>query len=131
MHALAQIVKVSLPNYLSSLPIPDSLGGWFHLSRVFGVAYVIRKNVAPRLCYYARQCQGGPAVKESEWVNKKLKKEVPKVVDSFDIEDVGDKKVFCRCWKSKKFPYCDGSHTGHNTDTGDNVGPLIIKKKDN
>ena len=39
------------------------------------------------------------------------------------------KGVFCRCWKSKKFPYCDGSHTKHNEETGDNVGPLIVKKK--
>ena len=35
---------------------------------------------------------------------------------------------FSRCWKSKKFPYCDGSHAKHNTETGDNVGPLIVKK---
>ena len=33
-----------------------------------------------------------------------------------------------RCWKSKKFPYCDGSHAKHNKETGDNTGPLIIKK---
>ena len=31
--------------------------------------------------------------------------------------------------KSKKFPYCDGSHVKHNDATSDNVGPLIIKKK--
>ncbi len=36
--------------------------------------------------------------------------------------------VFCRCWKSNKFPYCDGSHNKHNQVTGDNVGPLIVKK---
>merc|ERR1719415_312973 len=52
----------------------------------------------------------------------------PRVVDTIDIEDMGDKGVFCRCWKSKKFPYCDGSHSKHNTETGDNVGPLIVKK---
>ena len=63
-----------------------------------------------------------------------------------DIEDSG-KKVFCRCWKSKTFPYCDGSHVGvrcaavralcgtnascpaqHNQETGDNLGPLIVTK---
>ena len=33
-----------------------------------------------------------------------------------------------RCWKSKKFPYCDGAHAKHNAETGDNVGPLIVKK---
>ena len=30
---------------------------------------------------------------------------------------------------SFQFPYCDGSHRKHNQFTGDNVGPLIVKKK--
>ena len=30
------------------------------------------------------------------------KKEVEKVADSVDIEDLGEKAVFCRCWRSKK-----------------------------
>lgn len=29
-----------------------------------------------------------------------------------------------------QFPYCDGSHNKHNEECGDNVGPLIIKRKD-
>jgi len=28
-----------------------------------------------------------------------------------------------------QFPYCDGTHNKHNQETGDNVGPLVIKKK--
>nr|CAG4636685.1 EOG090X0JRY [Eubosmina coregoni] len=64
-------------------------------------------------------------------VNMKIKKDSEKVVDIFDVEDIGDKAVYCRCWKSEKFPFCDGSHTKHNTETGDNVGPLIIGKKKN
>ncbi|KAK1166401.1 CDGSH iron-sulfur domain-containing protein 1-like [Acipenser oxyrinchus oxyrinchus] len=63
-------------------------------------------------------------------VNLEIQKDNPKVVHAFDIEDLGDKAVYCRCWRSKKFPLCDGSHTKHNEDTGDNVGPLIIKKKE-
>ncbi|XP_043212639.1 CDGSH iron-sulfur domain-containing protein 1-like isoform X1 [Amphibalanus amphitrite] len=62
-------------------------------------------------------------------VNLCHKKECEKVADSVDMEDLGDKAVFCRCWRSKKFPYCDGSHNKHNKETGDNVGPLIVKKK--
>lgn len=63
-------------------------------------------------------------------VNTQVKLESPKVVDAIDIEDIaGEKGVFCRCWKSKTFPYCDGSHTEHNQKCGDNCGPLIIKKK--
>ncbi|KAJ6651244.1 hypothetical protein lerEdw1_021158 [Lerista edwardsae] len=63
-------------------------------------------------------------------VNLQIQKDNPKVVHAFDMEDLGDKAVYCRCWRSKKFPLCDGSHTKHNEDTGDNVGPLIIKRKD-
>ncbi|KAL2088624.1 hypothetical protein ACEWY4_015523 [Coilia grayii] len=63
-------------------------------------------------------------------INLTVNKVSPKVVHSFDIEDIGTKAVYCRCWRSKKFPYCDGSHAKHNEETGDNVGPLIIKKKD-
>ena len=29
---------------------------------------------------------------------------------------------------SQQFPLCNGAHVAHNTETGDNVGPLIIKK---
>ena len=61
--------------------------------------------------------------------NPGIKKEEGKVVNTIDIEDMGDKGVFCRCWKSKKFPYCDGSHNKHNEECGDNVGPLIITAK--
>merc|ERR1711962_1736772 len=62
-------------------------------------------------------------------VNRSIKKDKEKVVDSFDIEDLGDSEAFCRCWRSKKFPYCDGSHNNHNKETGDNVGPLCLSKK--
>ncbi|XP_038651601.1 CDGSH iron-sulfur domain-containing protein 1-like isoform X2 [Scyliorhinus canicula] len=61
-------------------------------------------------------------------VNKVINKDVAQVVDSFDIEDLGDKTAFCRCWRSDKFPYCDGAHVKHNLETGDNVGPLILTK---
>lgn len=63
-------------------------------------------------------------------INPSIKKDQPKVVDSLDLEDLGTKSVFCRCWRSKKFPYCDGAHTKHNNECGDNVGPLIIQRKE-
>jgi CDGSH-type Zn-finger protein len=34
----------------------------------------------------------------------------------------GERAALCRCWQSKKFPYCDGSHR----ELSDSVGPVII-----
>lgn len=63
------------------------------------------------------------------WVNKTIDKDSRKVVHTFDVEDISSRVAYCRCWKSQKFPYCDGAHGKHNRETGDNVGPLIIKKR--
>ena len=44
-------------------------------------------------------------------------------------ETVADGKTvaFCRCWQSAQFPYCDGTHKQMNAQTGDTVGPMIVK----
>lgn len=45
-------------------------------------------------------------------VNLHIQKDNPKVVHAFDMEDLGDKAVYCRCWRSKKVreekiaPFC-------------------------
>lgn len=35
-------------------------------------------------------------------LNRKIKLGCEKVADSIDIEDIGEKKSFCRCWLSEK-----------------------------
>lgn len=35
-------------------------------------------------------------------VNPHIQKDNPKVVHAFDMEDLGDKAVYYRCWRSKK-----------------------------
>jgi len=62
-------------------------------------------------------------------VNPDIEKDKAKVVNNMDIEDIGDSIAFCRCWRSKKFPLCDGSHSSHNKAMGDNVGPICLKRK--
>lgn len=47
------------------------------------------------------------------------------------VDDARPRIAFCRCWKSKRFPYCDGSHRQHNNETGDNLGPVVVIRKDN
>jgi len=148
MESVSHVVRVSLPRYLANLPVPASFGGIFRLSLgdwisltpltllVVGTSYLSyqalfgTEGVARR--YYSGPAGADSSVKKSSKmpnkVNEKIDKDSPKVVHTVEIEEIGEKKVFCRCWKSNKFPYCDGSHTKHNEETGDNVGPLIIKK---
>mmetsp|Transcript_16738 Transcript_16738/g.28383 ORF Transcript_16738/g.28383 Transcript_16738/m.28383 type:complete len:112 (-) Transcript_16738:122-457(-) len=58
--------------------------------------------------------------------NKLIDLESEKVVNNLTLAP-GEKAVVCRCWKSSKFPLCDGSHVKYNKETGDNLGPAIIQ----
>ena len=58
-------------------------------------------------------------------INLRIDLESSKVATQ-DTVCQGDKHVYCRCWHSKTFPLCDGTHMKHNKATGDNVGPLIV-----
>ena len=40
------------------------------------------------------------------------------------------KVAVCRCWQSKKFPLCDGSHRKWNEEHQDQVGPAIVVLED-
>lgn len=39
---------------------------------------------------------------------------------------INGRVAICRCWQSKKFPYCDGSHNSFNEQKNENLGPLIV-----
>ncbi|XP_017782601.1 PREDICTED: CDGSH iron-sulfur domain-containing protein 2 homolog [Nicrophorus vespilloides] len=131
MHALSSLVKSTIPNYLSGLPIPDSIGGWFKLGVRDWAALVPPTAVLAGFTYltYRAFCPHGRPV-PCKSINQNILKTNPKVVDTIDVEDIADKAVFCRCWKSKNWPYCDGAHGAHNKETGDNVGPVVIKRKE-
>ncbi|XP_073343110.1 CDGSH iron-sulfur domain-containing protein 1 [Pagrus major] len=115
-----------------SLPMPSmsALGSsGFKLSKEHLVLAVPVVVVAAAGGFLVGQYLSRRGCKKGQ-VNTSISKDSPKVVHSFDMEDIGTKAVYCRCWKSKKFPYCDGAHAKHNEETGDNVGPLIVKKRD-
>ncbi|KYM81624.1 CDGSH iron-sulfur domain-containing protein 2 like protein [Atta colombica] len=130
MEPIAHLVKVSVPNYLAGLPIPDSIGGWFRLGVRDWFALVPPTALLAGLGYmsYRAFCPRGRPAPHGR-VNLKVKKDIPKVVDTVDIEDISEKAVFCRCWRSENWPYCDGTHGRHNKECNDNVGPLIVTKK--
>ena len=105
MEAVYHYFKVQLPGYFKSLPLPKSFGGFATLTRsqwlqllpflifVFIFFYLL---VSPFLGVLFKGKKPRPHV------NKKIKKNEKKVVHTFDIEDIGDKKAFCRCWKSSE-----------------------------
>nr|CAI5832829.1 unnamed protein product [Callosobruchus analis] len=104
MQPLAHLVKVSLPEYLAGLPIPDTVGGWFRLgikewaalvpptALLAGVTYMSYRAFCPR---------GQQGCGRSSKVNLKVLKSNAKVVDTIDVEDISEKAVLCRCWRSK------------------------------
>ena len=105
MEAVYHYFKVQLPGYLKALPLPKSFTGFVTLTRsqwlqllpffifVFIFLYLL---LSPFLNPLFKGRKPRPHV------NKKVKKGEKKVVNTFDIEDIGDKKAFCRCWKSSK-----------------------------
>ncbi|XP_055499887.1 CDGSH iron-sulfur domain-containing protein 2 [Leucoraja erinacea] len=132
LDALARIVKVQLPAYLKRIPLPSSLHGFTQLTVVEWLRLLPFLGVLALLGYLAiRPFISRKKQQKDSLINLKIQKENPKVVNEINIEDLQfTKAAYCRCWRSKTFPVCDGSHKKHNDLTGDNVGPLIIKKKE-
>lgn len=140
MEAVSRVIKVQLPNYLRSLPVPSTFGGflklsgkeWRQLAPLLLTLSLFIYLVIKRLTRRSASKPTRKKTPDQDWVNKTLQKDKEKVADTIQIEDLAEKAAyhaFCRCWKSKKFPRCDGSHTKHNKETGDNVGPLVLKRK--
>ena len=106
--------QVQLPGYLRSLPLPKSIAGFSELTReewlellpfFLFLIILLYLVLSPFLNVLTRAPK-----KTRPTINRKVKKDEAKVVDSFDIEDLAkdakdakDGKVaYCRCWKSKK-----------------------------
>uniref|UniRef100_A0A7N5K1R5 CDGSH iron-sulfur domain-containing protein 2 n=1 Tax=Ailuropoda melanoleuca TaxID=9646 RepID=A0A7N5K1R5_AILME len=125
-------VKVQLPAYLKRLPVPESITGFARLTVSEWLWSLPFLGVLALLGYLAiRPFLPKKKQQKDSLINLKIQKENPKVVNEINIEDLClTKAAYCRYWRSKTFPACDGSHNRYNELTGDNVGPLILKKKE-
>jgi CDGSH-type Zn-finger protein len=132
MDIVSRFVKVSLPKYLKSLPLPDTVGGFAQLSASDIVTDAIFSTIVLFILYaVARLVVSLVRKRKPAQINFKVKKDNPKVVDLVEVEDLAEEKItYCRCWKSSKFPLCDGTHNKHNEETKDNIGPLVLKRKE-
>uniref|UniRef100_UPI00358FABA8 CDGSH iron-sulfur domain-containing protein 2A-like isoform X2 n=1 Tax=Myxine glutinosa TaxID=7769 RepID=UPI00358FABA8 len=132
MEYVSRLFRQQLPAYLKALPVPSSLVGFLTLSVAEWLRLLPFLGLMTLLGYLAF----GPLFLRRSRVrdrpiNLKIQKETAKVVNEIHVEDLREaKKCYCRCWRSKTFPVCDGSHNRHNEETGDNVGPLVIKRKE-
>lgn len=104
VHILNSTPQIQLPGYLRALPLPRTFGGFLDLTReewltllpfFITMAILFYLMVVPfaNLCFKKEK---------RPRINRKQQMDAPKVATKFDIEDLGDKKVFCRCWKSNR-----------------------------
>jgi len=131
MDVVAYLVRDAAPNYFASVPIPSSLKGFVDLSAKEWLHLATFSAVVGAGSYFAVKPYYDKYLKEPEDkpMNFDIRMDEPKVADIIDVEDLGENTSFCRCWKSKKWPFCDGSHNAHNKASGDNLGSLKVRRK--
>ncbi|THD18068.1 Zinc finger CDGSH domain-containing protein 1 [Fasciola hepatica] len=129
MNCLHNIVCVHWPNLLRSVPIPESFGGLLHLSFKDILGLATFGAVTGALSYSVYTTVMVHLGKHKGLINLDINKHLNKCATVVDVESIDKKTAYCRCWRSAKFPFCDGAHNKHNEETGDNVGPLVIESK--
>jgi CDGSH-type Zn-finger protein len=151
---VAWLLQDGVADYLKSLPIPRSFGDikelslkdYLHLTFFFGATggeflgcFELKFLFLQRLLTTWDRKSAHLTDKTLPSNSPAIRSSIPsskisshKIVFQYLLsrtEGIDGKAVYCRCWKSAKFPYCDGAHNKYNKETGDNLGPLIISKE--
>merc|ERR1712154_341353 len=93
MESVSNMIRVSLPNYFSNLPVPSSFGGWFSLSvgdwmrlipfgvTVGGLSYLSLKGLAntPVVGPYIQNTMSKVPGFQPARINNQIKLDSPKV----------------------------------------------------
>ncbi|EGD81786.1 hypothetical protein PTSG_02499 [Salpingoeca rosetta] len=119
MEVFQVYIKQQLPQYLASLPIPATLDGYLELTQEewLQIAPLFSLIFSMILLISIQFFVGAPSSSALNTAGHEAK----------EVRKLQKKTAFCRCWQSKKFPLCDGSHHEHNKRTGDNLGPIVVE----
>ena len=79
---------------------------------------VLALFISAASAFTAPQPFGRPQTAIQDKINTQIDLESPKVVNTDELA-AGEKKVYCRCWKSGTFPLCDAAHVAHNKENGE------------
>lgn len=103
MDAVQHYFHTQLPDYLRSLPLPDTVQGYAELSQeeMLRLAPLVVFIFSMLLLVLMQLC-GGSRKSTKTPINHTIKKDKPKVVDEIKAPKEGKAVAYCRCWKSKK-----------------------------
>lgn len=83
---------------------------------LLGLGVAVAVGYVGYCCWTGKCCKGASEASGSTAsgrINKSVMLSSEKVVNMVDMEDLSDKTVFCRCWKSKKVRFL---HYSRETD---------------
>lgn len=140
MEQLKLVLTQTIPQYLTELELPSSWSGFLTytvaqwkqlLPLVVAVLLppiLLLSFVLPLVSKGTDSNRTSSKIRQADAVAN-VEKDVRTQIALEEVEDIcknseKGRVSFCRCWRSNKYPYCDGSHRECQ-----GLGPLVITAK--